>query len=61
MCGVAKCAWPYYLLQDVVMMCHEVEKALDVKLRDMPAQVSPQARLLVILSPERVSLERGGL
>ena len=26
--------------QDVVMMCHEVEKALDRKLLDMPAQVS---------------------
>lgn len=41
MCGVAKCGWQYYItIQDVVMMCHEVEKALDVKLRDMPAQVS---------------------
>ena len=60
-CSVAKCAWPCYILQDVVMMCHEVEKALDVKLRDMPAQVSPQARHLVILSPESVPLERGGL
>ena len=29
------------VLQDVVMMCHEMEKALDGKLRDMPAQVSP--------------------
>jgi hypothetical protein len=25
------------------MMCHEMEKALDLKLRDMPAQVSRQA------------------
>lgn len=28
------------LSQDVVMMCQEVEKALDQKLQDMPAQVS---------------------
>ena len=27
-------------MQDVVMMCHEMEQALDRKLEDMPAQVS---------------------
>ena len=27
------------------MMCHEVEKTLDVKLEDMPAQVSPAMSL----------------
>jgi hypothetical protein len=31
---------------DVVMMCHEVEKALDRKLPDMPAQVSALAQSL---------------
>lgn len=36
MCVDAKCL----PVQDVVMMCHEVEKALDRKLQDMPAQVS---------------------
>ena len=25
--------------QDIVMMCHEMEKAFDRKLQDMPAQV----------------------
>lgn len=35
--------------QDVVMMCHEVEKALDRKLQDMPAQVSTALLIMYVL------------
>lgn len=39
------------VLQDVVMMCQEVEKALDRKLQEMPAQVSTVI-VLVCYTPD---------